>query len=216
MGLEKPKVFEHRGQTYPIYELPPSECMLGWFQNFQNIFPKICKKIGLNPIDYYVDDHRLAMALVRLDKRKVHYGIFHNIQMDEIKSAAVFCYWLVRLHVVTRIAGGPVDACERFAIELYLAVVSGFAEKKKFKVNLPRERARKLLLYTLKYRDINVDTLTVKGESLVGEYTDNGIDSTQDANISKTEGACKANGEDTHPDKKISPPSGKELKIKTT
>jgi len=77
--------FKYRGQVYSVYQNPSEDEMLTWMKMFQKIFPSVCDRIGLIATDYYVDDHLLAEAFIRLDKRRLHYFMYHDISMDQIR-----------------------------------------------------------------------------------------------------------------------------------
>jgi hypothetical protein len=160
----------HHGRAYYEYEPPPEKWVFDEFEKAEKIFGYIFKKLGLVITDYYIDDRTLYEVLKRADQSVLHYRIFHNgTEINELKRAAIFSYWVVRLKPVNRIEKGLFNINERIVLELFFSAINAHRRKTGKPLVIIDERLKSLkndLEYTFTYRDISYDFMTMLIESI--------------------------------------------------
>ena len=88
------------------------------------------------------------------------------MKMNELKQIAVFSYWVLRLKPVQRICGGPVNINEVLVMNWLFKAINLY----RIKVNRTRtvftDKLKNDLLYTVTYRDLSYDNMTMLIEGL--------------------------------------------------
>lgn len=123
--------------------------------------------------DFEIDEPMLAELLVRIDKRKDYFIIFHDdTEMNEIKEAALVAYWLIKFKPFSvkecrselHIKYGQIN--ESFAV---FVLYSAIKEKTKCVPNMNfsiSKEYNKKIMYGFKYWDISKEALMLIAESL--------------------------------------------------
>ena len=123
--------------------------------------------------DVKIDEPMLAELLVRIDKRKDYFIIFHDdTEMNEIKEAALMAYWLLKFKPFSikesrselHIKYGKIN--EAFAVfVLYSAIREETENVPNMKFSISKEYNKKIM-YGFKYWDISKEALMLIAESL--------------------------------------------------
>lgn len=123
--------------------------------------------------DIKVDEPMLAELLVRIDKRKDYFVIFHDdTEMNDIKEAALVAYWLLKFKPFSikesrsalHIKYGQIN--EAFAVfVLYSAIKEETKRVSNMKFSISREYNKKIM-YGFKFWDISKEALMLISESL--------------------------------------------------
>jgi len=127
------------------------------------------KNLDINKIS--IDEEKLIEICVRTDQRKLHYKMYHGVVlMNECKEAAVLAYWFVRLKPLTYDMGDGVYATshlnELFALFLITSIIHYVRGENGKSGNFTENRLLVDLFYTLKFRPIMFDDLTLMVDSL--------------------------------------------------
>lgn len=123
--------------------------------------------------DVNVDEPMLTEILVRIDKRKDYFIIFHDdTEMNEIKEAALVAYWLLKFKPFSikesrsnlHIKYGQIN--EAFAtFVLYSAIKEETKRVPNMKFGISKEFNKKIM-YGFKFWDISKEALMLISESL--------------------------------------------------
>ncbi len=117
-------------------------------------------------------------VILRVDKRKHYFKVFHDMECNEVKLAALYAYWIVKLRPIMildkryrDVDGYNNTVNEFFAIHLMLAASIGMG-----RVNLDEKtggvRVRlynsfvKRLWYSFRFRNITIDSIIVLADTL--------------------------------------------------
>ncbi len=138
---------------------------------FESIFKEFLKARG------YADDVQCSVSridmletIIRVDKRRVYYQFYHRMEIDELKHAALYVYWILKLRpfVMTdhRYAHKKeyCDINEMFSLYLIMLTLAGT-----HRLTIPLagdEPEFKDLRYSFRYRNISIDAMVVLVESL--------------------------------------------------
>jgi len=160
-------MFDFNGRMYPPYVEPEKAIKFKTLKTTAAMLIETFNKLGLNVADYYIDFNGIENAVVRTDQRKLHYLMYHDgMEMDEIKQAAVFAYWMLRLRPIQHITGGINDINERVVLSFLFTVVNNYRKIKGMPKKTFSDKLKKDMLYAVTYREISYDYMTLLVQSL--------------------------------------------------
>jgi hypothetical protein len=148
--MERSDGVSNQDRKYPLYKAPEEE-IDERIREFIAFLKFKYLKGRPNAIDSYsVDLDTLAEVFIRVDQRKIHYRIYHGIEINELKRAATLCYWLMKLRPIVKlkrefdgsghiVKAGHVDnrVCEKLCIFMLAGAVNEYrARRNKPKVEL--------------------------------------------------------------------------------
>ena len=121
--------------------------------------------------DIAVNTPLLAEVLVRVDKRKDYFVIYHDdTEMNEIKEAALLAYWLIKFKPFSvkkpdlNIKYASIN--EHFALfVVYSAIKERTRRVSKMKFRVSKDYTHKIS-YALKYWDLSKESLMLISETL--------------------------------------------------
>lgn len=126
--------------------------------------------------DILVDDSVISEILIRVDKRKDYFKIFHNkTDIDELKETALIVYWLLKFRPFSVRVSAPeimrkyVDVNERFALFLLFGAVKRAANMKGAKFSL-KDDYIDLLDYAFRYWDLSKEAMMLVAETLYAAF----------------------------------------------
>jgi len=180
--------YEHWEKYFDNYSPPPPEKLRKWMTRFaEEIFCRLCRQLDLNSAEYRIDAFGLREALIRTDKRFLHYRIYHNgMKMDEKKRLAEFCYWMIRLNVITIKKGGSILKGARISAEIVICFVEAFCREQKYVRRVLRKESFDYLVYTLAYRELSREILVLLTEGLIAEASETKPETTTTKQRKKT------------------------------
>ena len=126
-------------------------------------------------LQYFISDGDLIEAIVRVDKREAYYYCFHNMEIHERKTVALYVYWILRFRPFTiidaRFKNKKSGRCvnELFAIYMISSILlyNGVDIDKTF------EKAfYKKLLYSFRFRNFSIESLMLLVEAITAETFD--------------------------------------------
>jgi len=128
--------------------------------------------LGIDTNEIIRSDDVLLEIIERIEKRRVYFHVFYEgCEMGELNEAALFCFWIVKLHPFyhQKIDSNVLNA--KIAICLFTNAIYYYSEKTKIERRIP-ERFINDLYYSLMYRDISKESLMILAESFVNEKPD--------------------------------------------
>jgi hypothetical protein len=138
-----------------------------------------------NDVQYSVCGLDLIDVIIRVDKRLHYFRVFHDMDINDGKKAALFAYWIVKFRPITIIAtkyknktGYNDHVNELFAIHWLLMALSGM-NRIKLKdenggIELELEHPYlEELRYSLRFRNFTIDSMIVLADTITTEtFTD--------------------------------------------
>ena len=130
--------------------------------------------------DVRLDDVLLGQIVVRVDKRKDYFMIYHDdTKINEIKEAALLAYWFLKFKPIKIITVAKQEKYryinEGFAIFLLYSVCYEEYDRLGMKFCVTDEYSKKLL-YAFKYWNLNKGALMMIAESLCSSISPGGND----------------------------------------
>ena len=131
----------------------------------QNVRYCVC---GLDIID----------AIIRVDKRLSYFRIFHDMEINECKKAALFAYWIIKFRPIKIIDDEHINMLgfnnqvnELFAIHHLISILSGIGRIKPWDgsegVNINMQNSYlQDLCYSFRFRNFTIDSIIVLADSI--------------------------------------------------
>ena len=162
------------GSIVYLYKEPDKKTS---FENAEKLMKCLKILVGafsdLDISDISCDFRLIGEIIVRVDKRKDYFQIFHDdTDMNEIKQAALIGYWFVKFKPLSIKSNSEVHKSkysginEQFAAFIIFSTLCEVAyrsERKGFKITT---RYKNRLLYALKYWDLSKESIILVCESI--------------------------------------------------
>jgi len=143
-------------------------------------------KMGLEydgKVKYSVCVLDLIDAIIRVDKRMHYFRVFHGMDCNEVKKAALYAYWIARLHPIKITDPKYIDkegynnkVNEQFAVHHMLsAIVMMGRLKLEYDSNgynpdgvylEPKNPYYERLVYSMRFRNITIDSIIVFADAI--------------------------------------------------
>ena len=160
------KTYKYKCPEWEVIYEELSELM----DNFEKFVSK-CKGLSFN--DIIVDKVLLSEVLIRVDKRKDYFIIYHDTTyINEIKEAALTAYWLTKLKPF-RIKSDNMELYKKFrfineafsSFILYGVIKEVSCRTNNMVFSISKEY-NKRIIYGLKFWDLSKESLMLVAESL--------------------------------------------------
>lgn len=160
-------------KTYKYKELSSTELFDQAALTLDILEEYIKKQNDIKITDLNIDMVLLSEALVRLDKRKDYFIIYHEYtDMNEIKRSALLAYWLIKfkpIHINSNdklLINKYRKINEAFAVfVIYSAINEEISRSNGSFFNISKSYNRKIM-YAFKYWDISKEAMMLIAESL--------------------------------------------------
>jgi len=129
-------------------------------------------------IRYSVCGLDIMEAIIRVDKRSTYFRIFHDMEINECKKAALYAYWIVKLRPIKFIDDEQINepgfndqVNELFAIHFLISVISGTGKIKPWNgsegVEITMQNSYvQDLCYSFRFGNFTIDSMIVLADSI--------------------------------------------------
>jgi hypothetical protein len=138
---------------------------------FEQIFKNFLSAMRYpDDVVYHISGLDMIDMIVRIDKRKAYYQFFHGMDINELKVAGIYVYWILKLRPFSitdhRYAGkqGCCDVNEVFALYIIVMVLLGLDRLDR--TIQGGEPYFKELRYSFRFRYFSIDAMVVLVEAL--------------------------------------------------
>lgn len=136
-------------------------------------FEKYAKSQNLSSQEVGIQKALLPYVIVRVDKRKKYFLIFHEgTKINEIKQAALTAYWILKFRPFRFCGNDPVRARdnvrlnEGFALFYILSACMQHAKEKGFEPTEPTGRLIDEIMYGFTYWDLSKEAIILIAETI--------------------------------------------------
>lgn len=126
--------------------------------------------------DYFIHKRNLYEVVVRLNKRKAYYYVYHHIsEICEYKELGVLCYWINTLKPFMVVNENSIlynSPNEMFSLYFIISALAGIHGKQRpdEKFVLPDPKTVQEYVYTFKYCGLNREAMVFFIETLAKAY----------------------------------------------
>jgi hypothetical protein len=151
-------IFEHLSKNFIEQKIKKLE---GFLDNLESFLKIEHSRIVVVP-------KILIEIIERIEKRRIYFHIFHQIDMGELNEGALYCFWISKF-CPFYYAGIPTNVLStKIALYLFEKTLFFYAQKTGKKVNTS-QRFLSSLYYSLLYRDITKEALMLLAEEAMVE-----------------------------------------------
>ena len=108
----------------------------------------------------------LLDIIERVEKRRVYFKVFHDIEMSEKKEASLYCFWIIKLAPFFYAMCPENQINVRFAAYLFVSVIGRIASEWGHGIKLD-EKYLYSLFYSFTYRDLSKEAIMDIAETLL-------------------------------------------------
>ncbi|MDR0868807.1 MAG: hypothetical protein LBP75_10120 [Planctomycetota bacterium] len=117
-------------------------------------------------VEWFADPVCLLRIVERVEKRRVYFHIFHDMQMGELNEAALYAFWILKLcpFGIAGKDGGAFNAL--IAARIFTGAVRAAAQSHGKSTTFTRELVEKLI-YSFRYRDLSKEALMLMADGFI-------------------------------------------------
>jgi len=156
-------------EDYPQFDKLSSEVihekvekLKSWIWNDDSEIPK-------NKL--YVSEDCILNIIDLVERRRVYFHVFHGIDMSEWNEAALYCFWIVKLHPFFEIPSQNIKTRSANEVNALIAARMLFNAVNRIRHNQGKERTKRMnagnLIHSFRYRDISKEAIMVLFENLI-------------------------------------------------
>jgi len=159
------------------YQLLPFDDIFIILQAFQEEFEDFLHYgLGYHKEQYIISGIDIIDLIVRVDKREAYFSYFHNMKINDEKKAALYAYWIAKLHPVKFVDDNirnkkiHINVNEKLAANHLLNVL---VRKGKIKVwdghngvKIEESKFIEDLCYSFRFRNLPIDSMIVLAEAI--------------------------------------------------
>jgi len=160
------------------YQPPPNDQIFAILSELHQEFHDFLNcGLGYNQDQYVICGADVLDVIIRVDKRLLYFDIFHDININDEKKAALFAYWINKLRPVKIIDASlknqkaHANINEKLAVHHLLCVLVSKQKIKTFNgtdgIELDENNEfLKELCYSFRFRNISIDSMIVLADSI--------------------------------------------------
>ena len=131
-----------------------------------------------NNVEYSVCGLDIIDIITRTDKRLHYFHVFHDMDVNECKKAALFAYWIVKFRPIKIIndkyknkIGYNNEINELFAIHILISILAGIGRIEQFDgtsgIDITMDNPYiKKLCYSFRFRNFTIDSMIVLADTI--------------------------------------------------
>ena len=161
----------YKPSEFPQYTRLPCDVMNTKIREFLSLFVYIAEEMGIDHTKIDVSKNTLQDIIERVEKRRVYFHVYHNIEMGELNEVALVCFWTVKLMPFHDSTNPQHVVNIPFALWLFTWTLTRVAEDLGTRANIT-ELVVKHLCYAFIYQDISKEALMRIAEALIIGYNE--------------------------------------------
>lgn len=126
-----------------------------------------CSKLGLIWHDIGYDKQSLLGIIDLIERRRVYFWVYHEIEMGELSEISLLCFWILKFSPFHNIKKPSVNVNLIFTLYLFTNIVT-YISSRKGKVPNVTINVFERIVHAFKYQDLSKESIMVLAESLAG------------------------------------------------
>jgi hypothetical protein len=154
----------HKPEDFPVFT-PISP------ETAKSMIEKLNRYLSHFPASHGIDDITANMNIIyeiaeRVEKRRVYFHIFYDVNMNELNEASLLCFWILKLHPFfsDKMQSDILNA--KIAVYLFLTAVSYTARASGKHINTA-DRLVENFYYAFRFCDLSKEAIMALAESLI-------------------------------------------------
>jgi hypothetical protein len=137
----------------------------------KSIIEKLKRYLSNFPASHGIDDITANMNIIyeiaeRVEKRRVYFHIFYDVNMSELNESSLLCFWILKLHPFfsDKMQSDILNA--KIAVYLFLTAASYTARESGKHINTA-DKLVENFYYAFRFRDLSKEAIMALAESLI-------------------------------------------------
>jgi hypothetical protein len=132
---------------------------------------KLDRYLSNFPASHGIGDITASMEIIyeiaeRVEKRRVYFHIFYDVNMNELNEVSLLCFWILKLHPFFSNSIQSDILNTKIAVYLFLTAVSYTARESGKHINTA-DRLVENLYYAFRFRDLSKEAIMALAESMI-------------------------------------------------
>jgi len=155
----------YRPEDFPPFTPPDSATAKAWGSKLRRYLHNVVAALGIEKAaDLKYSRSVFYEIFTRIEKRRVYFRIYHNIDMGEINEGALMCFWILKLMPFQTKSMSASLLNTKIAYIVFINLLFYVANNTGKKVNIKKELMDDLL-YDFQYRDLSKEAIMALAES---------------------------------------------------
>ncbi|MCL2754951.1 MAG: hypothetical protein FWD35_04455 [Oscillospiraceae bacterium] len=168
MSIRADKIKSTNPDEYPLFDKMNMSDVDGKKIDLLLPLETFSTALGVNWADVKYSDKRITEIVTLIQKRRVYFRIFHDVDMGELNEACLFCFWILKLYPFYNSKDPNHDVNLVFALALFTRAVNYVAKARKRTPPNFTQRTIDHLVHAFTYRDLSKEAIMAIAECLIG------------------------------------------------
>jgi hypothetical protein len=135
------------------------------------------EEIGLNPDSIDFDPSRLNKIIDMVQRRKLYFHVFHDLEMSELNEICLYVFWILKLRPFIYTEKQTTDVNLLIALKLFTHGLHYIAELLRGENIVIKDNdyiftvsSTKHIVHAFKYEDVSKEAIMLLAESMIGAH----------------------------------------------
>jgi len=152
---------------FPIFGTMPKSDYMKETADFISMFEYFAPTVGVKWENVRYNKAYISEIIDLIQRRRVYFHIYHNIEMGELNEGSLICFWIMKLKPFHDALNPDIELNLIFALALFTRTVMYTAKMWNKPAHIT-EQIIKHLRHAFTYRDLSKEAFMAIGESLIG------------------------------------------------
>jgi hypothetical protein len=154
----------NKPEDFPVFTHIGRETVKAMIEKLNRYLSNFPSSHGVN--DITANMNIMCEIAERIEKRRVYFHIFYDVNMSELNEASLLCFWILKLHPFFSNSMQPDILNAKIAVYLFFTASSYTATAKGKRINTD-DRLLENLYYSFRFRDLSKEAIMAIAESIV-------------------------------------------------
>jgi hypothetical protein len=154
----------NKPEDFPVFTPIDREAVESMIKKLKRYLSNFSTSHGLD--DITTNMFIMCEIAERIEKRRVYFHIFYDINMSELNEVSLLCFWILKLHPFFSESLQSDVLNTKITISLFFTALSYMATKNGKRINIER-RLLENLYYAFRFRDLSKEAIMAIAESII-------------------------------------------------
>jgi hypothetical protein len=140
-------------------------------ETVKSMIEKLNRYLSFFPKSNMIDDITADMHIIyeiaeRIEKRRVYFHVFYNVNMNELNEVSLLCFWILKLHPFFSKSTQSDVLNAKIAISLFFTAASYSARASNKRINTADILVENLY-YAFRFRDLSKEAIMAIAERII-------------------------------------------------
>jgi hypothetical protein len=140
-------------------------------ETVHSMIEKLNRYLSGFPYSHAINDITANMNIIyeiaeRIEKRRVYFHIFYDVNMNELNETSLLCFWILKLHPFFSNSVQTDILNAKIAVYLFFTAASYSANATNKHINMA-DRLVENIYYAFRFRDLSKEAIMAIAESMI-------------------------------------------------